>query len=388
MELSRKRFVLIIALCCILVGSTVGVSIWAYASGTISNANFEAGTQVETSSYTIWGEDSTYYAKNGSTGRVQYSGPNASNLINPIISSASSYITLVLKGNITLTNSIVVDNVDYLSINFDQITTDGDIHAFDIRNTSRWICIEGETIRFSGSTAVSTSVVLINSSQWCDIRITDIRCRSANHGIGVELIGGNPSFGCFFNTVHVASIIGALKAVVIRNIGTADVTCNEVTVGGIYASVANTGVTMNASNGAIHVGGNTISNTVYEGGGFVGSIGFWNNGRDNILLNCRAIDLSGVGSAVINYGDRLRLLGFGCEALLIHDYGNATTIIGLNGANNGFQYFLSRNEHPNTVGWTTNQTGAFWFDTTYNNFEYWNGTDCIYWNASGTGVQP
>jgi len=44
--------------------------------------------------------------------------------------------------------------------------------------------------------------------------------------------------------------------------------------------------------------------------------------------------------------------------------------------------------HPDTSNWGTNMTGTMWYDTTYNNYEYWNGTDCIYWNATGVGVQP
>jgi hypothetical protein len=44
--------------------------------------------------------------------------------------------------------------------------------------------------------------------------------------------------------------------------------------------------------------------------------------------------------------------------------------------------------HPDTTNWGDNMTGTIWFDSTYSNIEFWNGTHCIYWNASGTGVQP
>lgn len=90
MNISGKRLFALVALFCTLTVLIAGPIIYSYAAGTISNANFEAGTQVETASMVIWKEGSTYYAKNGSSGVLDVSTSNFSYVFQYAINHATN----------------------------------------------------------------------------------------------------------------------------------------------------------------------------------------------------------------------------------------------------------------------------------------------------------
>jgi len=57
------------------------------ADGSVTSTKIENGTLKTESSFLIWRDGSTYYAKNGTTGAIQYFGTNATAVINNAISS-------------------------------------------------------------------------------------------------------------------------------------------------------------------------------------------------------------------------------------------------------------------------------------------------------------
>jgi len=57
------------------------------ANGSVTPAKIENGTLKAAFSFLIWRDGATYYAKNGSTGEIQYFGTNATTVINSAISS-------------------------------------------------------------------------------------------------------------------------------------------------------------------------------------------------------------------------------------------------------------------------------------------------------------
>jgi len=57
------------------------------ADGSVTSTKIENGTLKAESSFLIWRDGSTYYAKNGTTGAIQYFGTNATAVINNAISS-------------------------------------------------------------------------------------------------------------------------------------------------------------------------------------------------------------------------------------------------------------------------------------------------------------
>jgi len=92
------------------------------------------------------------------------------------------------------------------------------------------------------------------------------------------------------------------------------------------------------------------------------------------FINCKPIYLNTVPN------DEILIEGLPINGLLIWGGGGYD--------DDAISTFIPRIAHPSTTTWGTNMTGAIWYDITYNNMEYWNGTHCIYWNATGTGVQP
>jgi len=61
------------------------------ADSPITDASFYPATQVETTSYVIFRDGSYYYAKNGESGAIDYSGTNASTIINNAINNIEQY---------------------------------------------------------------------------------------------------------------------------------------------------------------------------------------------------------------------------------------------------------------------------------------------------------
>ncbi len=75
----------------------------------------EPGSSVEVSSYIVFHDDDTpknYYAKNGSTGAIDYSGTNASQIIQNVMDALTSGRTwrekVVLKGSFEINTTIIV----------------------------------------------------------------------------------------------------------------------------------------------------------------------------------------------------------------------------------------------------------------------------------------
>jgi len=130
------------------------------------------GSFTETASYTIWEEGGTYYAKNGSYSEVEYSGNNASTVINQALSHGGK--VLVKWDNYQLTGSLVVsvsgtvfegEGVEVtfpsLPLDYDDIPTAisgtvfnvtvADKHAIVINGNLTGIEIKNLGIKFTGS---------------------------------------------------------------------------------------------------------------------------------------------------------------------------------------------------------------------------------------------
>lgn len=78
MKLDKKT--LVTALTSLLIGIIVTSIIWVYASPSAGTFYISEGIYPSAPNYTIWGEGSTYYAKNA-YGHIDYSGTNATQLI-------------------------------------------------------------------------------------------------------------------------------------------------------------------------------------------------------------------------------------------------------------------------------------------------------------------
>jgi len=86
------------------------------ANGSITPAKIDNGTLKAAFSFLIWRDGSTYYAKNGSTGAIQYFGTNATTVINNAISSIPTG-GLVFLRDATYNIDGTINVVEKLNIN-------------------------------------------------------------------------------------------------------------------------------------------------------------------------------------------------------------------------------------------------------------------------------
>jgi len=86
------------------------------ADGSVTSAKIQNGTLKAESSFLIWRDGSTYYAKNGSTGAIQYFGTNATTVINNAISSLPTG-GLVFLRDATYNIDDTINVVEKLNIN-------------------------------------------------------------------------------------------------------------------------------------------------------------------------------------------------------------------------------------------------------------------------------
>jgi len=108
----------------------------------------EDRSQAESASYTIFKEGSFYFAKNGTTGSIDYSGTNASQ----VIQNAGDALTsgriwkekILIKDDITITHTIVLS--DYVTLQ-----NDGKLTLDDNTDTDL-ISVEGSHVEIIGGT--------------------------------------------------------------------------------------------------------------------------------------------------------------------------------------------------------------------------------------------
>jgi len=112
MHFQKKDKVYIsIILALILILSFTSYQWYTYATnGAISSPIWEAGTQVETASYVIFKEGSTYYAKNGTTGEIEFSGTDMTTVFQSAIAVLSHGRIVIKAGEYELSSSISLQN--------------------------------------------------------------------------------------------------------------------------------------------------------------------------------------------------------------------------------------------------------------------------------------
>jgi len=89
-KLKEKKFVAFVFMLCLLIASS-SISFRVYAATHPAFTTIiEEGSMVETVNYAVFRDGSTYYAKNGTTGEIVYSGTNASEIGNNVVNGLPS----------------------------------------------------------------------------------------------------------------------------------------------------------------------------------------------------------------------------------------------------------------------------------------------------------
>lgn len=109
--MNQKKFVFTLSLIAILIGTfALGFTTYVLANPSPSTSGYsEGGPHPGAPSYTVWKEDSTYYAKN-KYGTIDYEGSNASQIINNAIDNSVGIVLLEGNTEYSLTGKIRVDD--------------------------------------------------------------------------------------------------------------------------------------------------------------------------------------------------------------------------------------------------------------------------------------
>jgi hypothetical protein len=142
------------------------------ADGSVTSAKIQNGTLKAESSFLIWRDGSTYYAKNGSTGAIQYFGTNATTVINNAISSLPTG-GLVFLRDATYNIDDTINVVEKLNINIIGESWETKINLTQNSNTDMMKIINSnfttiKSIYFQGNRDSQTSgrgIVVHNSER-------------------------------------------------------------------------------------------------------------------------------------------------------------------------------------------------------------------------------
>jgi parallel beta-helix repeat protein len=114
-QLRQALMLGIVVLCVFSVGYFVGLTVAQTGTITIEPNSFQTEA-----SYVIFTDGTTVYAKNGTTGQIDFSGADASQIINWAFGNLTSGRTwkekVIVKGNITITSKILLPSYSILEI--------------------------------------------------------------------------------------------------------------------------------------------------------------------------------------------------------------------------------------------------------------------------------
>jgi len=263
---------------------------YIFASPSFTAPDIYLDSLPSTASYVI-DTDGTYIWAIRYDGKIAYNGTDASTVIQAAIDASPAMGTVMLKGELGITNTLTINAQTHYQLNliFNQLNILTDVDGIIIDRgggNGLWHGrLIGNFIRFPPN--YSKKVITLKNIIYGTIDVNFIYPQTGTglaSSIGVHLLGDGA--GCYFNSVRVTGI-GALGEGIRL----------ESTVGGfsnantIYntaiVSVQEYGVRM-IKNGT-NVSGNTFI-SVSVNSIQTGKYGFYNADGDNVFVGCRVID--------------------------------------------------------------------------------------------------
>lgn len=215
----------------LLIGAFVGSGALTYAAtASLSfTTTIEPGSMVETASYTVFKDGSTYYAKNGTTGAIDYSGANASQITQNVFDACSNDVkdSVYIKGDLTFTQGLILTK---------RIMVKGDCRI-TYSGSGSFIKIDGSDLQVLYAEICDLHIILdsensigihlYNNTYYCDISdiwISSYPHQSSNIGVLLEAA----TSGVYWNRISNLRTSGLGTGIQLKSSGAECPNANEI----------------------------------------------------------------------------------------------------------------------------------------------------------------
>jgi len=336
--------------------------------------------------YTIWKEGSNYFAKDAN-GQIDYSGTNASDVIQDSI-DATSRGNIYLYGPITLTTQVKPkDDVGLIGDTYGTvITLATDICGINITNVQN-VLIRDLLIDVTVSSYSESVIFIGGNSRSITLENLYVKGKNDYSGVGIKLQpGDNGIYRSSFNEITTYYFANAF---LLSTDGTSTGWINSNGFYHIYCWLPLVGIQFSTDGASQDIGYNIFSHIEMQADASlqvgininetVGDIHY------NKFYGVTIFDVPATKHSIF-IGASLNDF-FGVDA---YSQINGSLIYGSNIFSSGWfkLRYINPEPNPTTEGWGLMDRGLMWYCGEHDCMEYWNGTHIIYWNATGTGVQP
>jgi len=345
----------------IIVISTIlltSFAFYVFAATPSSTFWISSGVYPGAPSYTVWKEGSNYFAKDAN-GEIEFSGTNASEIVNSAIEASGAYVydagvgSVVCTGTLTLDSpiNITINNWSHFDFTFDILDFTSNKHGICINSTdtmSVWDGkIEGNMLRTTYVNYNYSALLILNLEQ-ATIEIGEIRGEGGASSLGsagIELVADGVGADCSLNTIRVNRISGYETGILLTTLDSGHIVENRFydsqiiwVKNGVYSS------------GSV-ISTNRFFSVAVDGTGGTLEYGFYFYSESNVLFGCMVHDTP-LGSIIYeyratgSYEGNLRLRLYGCYAT----YGNFSSGIVHHGTHTAYSL--------NPAGYVTEYAGT------------------------------
>lgn len=192
-----------------LISFQVGITLAAPTTTTL-----EEGSLVETASYVVWVDGTTYYAKNGRTGAIDFSGTDASTVIQAAIDAITSGLIFFKTGTYLCGSAIVINKpyIDFEGAGRTTIIKASEImtRLLDMRSSANNYI---KNILLEGDNKVTTLVDLSHSDQTYMASIFEkVYAQRGTTGFEIDKTDTIDWYDCWISDVTTAILIPTTAA--------------------------------------------------------------------------------------------------------------------------------------------------------------------------------
>jgi len=179
-----------------------GMHWYTYIGGSLYNRTDVIAYPEQAASYVVFTDGSYFYAKNCSTGQIEFSGEDAATVIQDAVDRAPSYGTVKVTGSISYDTTLQLK--DYLTFTFEYLYYTGTGYAIENPNKATSSI---QAVNIIGNTlSTADSGIDFNGVQKSTININRILGNDTVGSIGLRLGHGGTGIPSWWNTVYINEI--------------------------------------------------------------------------------------------------------------------------------------------------------------------------------------